>query len=356
MNMNNKKEMTEDSTILYGVPQVGYSACGVTPFPMCLKACANYLGQDVSYDYTMAASGSGFRLIWDTTCWNGGNVDVIFTYDHPAEIFRLGSNSLGWKYNLLGRDKKSKKEDFTKFITEQLDKGLPCIALGIIGPPEACIITGYRNNGEVLIGWNFFQDNPEFGGSVTIDASGYFVTDSWWENPDTVAVMSVGEENEQSFTAKDVIKNGISALEGRKKGKYAKGISAYDAWAKAVSDDSQFPENAIIPILTERLMCQADAMDCLLDGRHNTSKYLEHTFGPDSSHHTTAKFIIDDFNRIVGNIQKMANLLGGWERNETQMKNFAKKEIREQIVTLINDSKSADMRALENLKMLYNNM
>ena len=54
------------------------------------------------------------------------------------------------------------KSEFISFIKAKIDSGFPCIALGIIGPPEACIITGYRNNGDVLLGWNFFQDNPEY--------------------------------------------------------------------------------------------------------------------------------------------------------------------------------------------------
>ena len=35
-----------------------------------------------------------------------------------------------------------KKEDFTDFIRREIDAGNPVIALGVIGPPEACVITG----------------------------------------------------------------------------------------------------------------------------------------------------------------------------------------------------------------------
>jgi hypothetical protein len=80
-----------------------------------------------------------------------------------------------------------------EFTTQRLDKGFPCIALGIIGPSEACIITGYRENGDVLLGWNFFQDAVEFASQVTFDQSGYFITSKWWENDSTIAVISMGE-------------------------------------------------------------------------------------------------------------------------------------------------------------------
>jgi len=77
------------------------------------------------------------------------------------------------------------KDAFIAFIKERIDNGVPVIALGIIGPPEACVITGYRGNGQTLLGWNCFQDSPEFASSVTFDESGYFITSSWWENRDS---------------------------------------------------------------------------------------------------------------------------------------------------------------------------
>lgn len=67
---------TEDSVVLYGVPKAGYGVYRCTPFPICLNSCANYLGKDVDYDYVMVAIGAAFRLVWNTSYWDGGNVDV----------------------------------------------------------------------------------------------------------------------------------------------------------------------------------------------------------------------------------------------------------------------------------------
>lgn len=264
-----------EQAILLGVTKVEYGANGVTPFPMCLKSCANYLGMDVGYDYIMSASGAAFRLTWNTKSWDGGNVGTIFTFDHPAKIFQLGLEALGCEYNLIGRSSKTKKAEFVDFIRSRIDAGIPVIARGVIGPPEECIITGYRDGGNTLLGWNFFQDNPEFSGGVTFDESGYFITDSWWENPNTNAVMSLGEITREKFSPKTILQNAIEAMIGRKAGNYAKGIAAYDAWAKAILKDNEFPENAVLPILAERLMCHGDAMDCIADGRHNAAIYMK---------------------------------------------------------------------------------
>lgn len=218
----NRNQHNQSQGILLGVPRVQYCPEELTPFPACLKACANYIGIDVSYDYTMAASGAAFRLTWDETEWNLGNVDSVFTYDDPERVFRQGIESLGCFCRLLGRESSTKKSEFIAFIKSQIDKGNPVIALGIIGPPEVCIITGYRNGGETLLGWNFFQDNPEFNRDITIDESGYFITERWWDNADTVAVMALEPADGKKADIKTILSNAIEAMTGRKYGNYAK--------------------------------------------------------------------------------------------------------------------------------------
>jgi len=48
---------------------------------------------------------------------------------------------------------------FRRKIIESIDQGKPLIALGVVGPPEACIITGYDENGDGLRGFGVFQTN-----------------------------------------------------------------------------------------------------------------------------------------------------------------------------------------------------
>ncbi|MNY80557.1 hypothetical protein D3C86_2216490 [compost metagenome] len=48
----------------------------------------------------------------------------------------------------------------------------------------------------------------------------------------------------------------------------------------------------------------------------------------------------------------MAELLGGWGRGEKQLRNLARRDIREEICTLIDTCKEADQRGLETLRQL----
>ena len=134
--------------ILYGVTKVGYGAYGsCTPYPICLKSIANYLGEDVEIHDIMVGCGAAFRLTWNVTGWDGANVDICYTYDDFDKVYRLGVESLGRAYKTLGRGPDTPKEAFVRFIREQIDQGRPVIATGIIGPPEACIVTGYQDEG-----------------------------------------------------------------------------------------------------------------------------------------------------------------------------------------------------------------
>ena len=343
-----------EQAILLGVPKVEYSGDGITPFPRCLKACANYLGMDVGYDYVMAASGAAFRLTWDTKSWNCGNVDTIYTFDDPSQIFRMGIESLECEYNLIGRTPETKKTEFADFIKAKIDAGIPVIARGVIGPPETCIITGYRDGGDTLLGWNFFQDNPVFAGDVTFDESGYFITDQWWENSDTNAIMSLGEMTGERFTPKTVLQNAIEVMTGRQLKCCAKGISAYDAWAKAILDDGEFPKNAILPILAERLMCHGDAMDCIADGRHNAASYIKGLIPVYPAYQAQLEKTAMLFMKVWRTFGKMAEILGGWQRGENEMRMFAKPQVRKQIAEIIYEAKNADEKALGMIKDLVN--
>jgi hypothetical protein len=363
---------SENSVVLYGISKVEYGPDGCTPFPMCLKSCANYLGQDISLDFTMVSTGAAFRLTWDTASWNAGNVDTMHTFDEPEAVYRLGTEALGRDFDMLARatntcgiefsncKKSDNKDDFIRFIKEQIDKGFPCIALGIIGPPEACIITGYRENGAVLLGWNFFQDMSEFASHIKTDESGYYITDKWWENECTLAVMSMGEVTRPLVSTKTILENAIRVMTGRYDKKsgciYAKGIAAYDEWKKAILKESEFPPNAIMPILAERIMCHGDAMDCLGDGRLNAVKLMNKLAEELPEHKDLCKSAAGYFSKVVSNIWKMAELIGGYDRSEQQMQNLARTDVRQKTAALIDECKEADSKALDVLKQLVEAM
>lgn len=349
-------QKSEDSCILLGVPKVQYCAEECTPFPSALKACLHYMGQDISYSYLMAASGASFRLRWNTTCWDGGNVDIAFIYEDLNEAYRRSFKAAGRSFRLLERQGSTTKDDFISFIKSEIDEGRPVIALGIIGPPEACIVTGYRDNGTTLLGWNFFQDNSEFAKDVEIDETGYFISKKWWGNPDTIAVMAIDEEEKAGTDLKGILQNACEILTKEKIGDFAGGQEAFDVWARAISDDSQFPKGAVLPILFERLMCQGDAMDMLGEGRYYAANFMEWAAKQNESIKTKCLEAVRYFKEEAGMAHKMCELLGGWQRGEEQARKLADPLIRNEIAKLIGGAKKYEANACELLKSIVTNL
>ena len=347
-------EKTEQSCILFGVPKVAYSFEECTPFCVALKACLNYMGQQIDYAYVMAATGAAFRLRWNTGEWDGGNVDILNICEDRFEALRRGFEAAGRSCRILSREG-SNKEEFIRFIKAEIDEGRPVIALGIIGPPEACLITGYQENGNKLLGWNCFQDNQEFARGVTYHETGYFITNDWWDNAMTIAVMSVGEYQERPLNPKQVLVNGIEILqkekvvfiENGKTTEYAGGQKAYEAWAKSVGNDKEFPQGAILPILYERIMCQGDAQVMVGEGRSYAACFME-WFGktyPDvaESCNRAAKY----FRLAAESAFRMNEPKGGFMQDEVTTRKFAEPEVRKQIVALINGAKEYEAKACE---------
>jgi len=346
------KHTSEGSTVLYGVPKVHYGAYGgCTPLPIAMKAAANYMGMELDYEDAIVQCGAAFRISWNETRWDGGNVGDELAFDDPQKVFRLAIESMGYKCNLLTRTPSTTKQDFINFIKSKIDIGTPVMARGIIGPPEMGIIAGYRDNGNNLMGWNVFQEYQDVAKNVSFDESGYYITSHWWENPCTNAVMSYSKANGNRFTTKTIIENAIEVMTPRRHDDYAKAGYAYDAWKKAILNESDFAENMLSPLLIERLMCQSDAMDCLADGRHSAHKFFSKLADKEPSQHLY-KQLAGQFAKTATAAHKMFEILGGWERGEAQMKALQKPETRQRLAALIDECKASDEKALEILGKL----
>lgn len=341
----------DDMAILYGVPKVAFGLGGCTPLALCVNACAEYLGVRTDYARIMAESGAAFRLTWDTSCWNGGNVDVIFTYDDPAKIYRNGLRAMRRDFQMLGRSPETKKEDFKEFIRTGIEAGCPVIALGIIGPPEACVVAGYRDGGDTLMGWNVFQEYPEHRARVRFMENGYFMTESWWENPDTLALFATDGKEAAPLMPAKVLRNAAEVMEGRMCGKYAKGLMAYDAWRDALLCERDFPRGAVMPLLVERMICQGDAMDCVADGRHNAAKYLRMLADEYPEYSEKLLAAAREFESTLSLVNgEMWVRMGGRGLEEEQLHRLADHGIRREFAEMIDSMKAHDGRALEYMR------
>lgn len=345
-----------DGVVLHGVPKVSYfnNPPELTPFISSLRACLTYAGQSMSYARLLSGSGAAFRLMWNREMWDGGNVDILVCRQENMEPLNLAFFTAGRKSTFLKKDDGNKAE-MTTLIREEINAGRPVIGFGIIGPPEACVITGYHESGEVLLGWNFFQDFPEWKGSLDTDPCGYFVRRGWYEHSQTIGVMAVGDAGplpDKRIFLRDTLKLAVEMMSPHEVRQRAGGLSAYDEWARAILDESQFPKDAPLPMLMERLMCHGDAFTMVSEGRAYAGMFLAEEADQFPEYRCELLGIAESFQKEHKTAWEMPQHHVSLGMGEPQAKAFALRKNREAIAELIRRCKELDSRALEKIKCL----
>lgn len=351
----------QDSTILYGIRKIEHGAYGSsTMFPICIKAVSEYLGDNVSYASIMAATGAAFRLVWNQADWDLSNIDIYHTLRESNDIYSYGARALGRAFSFLGRDEHTTKEAFTDFIKSNLAKGNPVIALGIIGPPEPCIVAGYDTDEDAVMGWNFFQNDPQFASAATTMDNGYFRCSTWWENTDTQAVMCMGDLTGTPYGDEKILKMAAAVMEAREECTYAKGLQAYDAWRHMLLDEKWFKNNCGFDTLFSRLLVVNDAIGCIGDGRKWAAAYLEELaarYAKAENAHTrdmvqACLSAAAHFRAVSSIAGEMMSLIGDWSDTGKMLQNLANRSVRENLGKLIDSARREDTAAYEQLRLI----
>lgn len=361
---SNTNHVDHNSCVLYGIPRVFYGRAvenqlQFTPFPMCLQVVLSYIGQEVHYSHLMAATGQSFRLTWNPDTWDIRAVDDRNIYHHPMKTFEAALRYVGRDYLLLNKDDKDyEKADFMELIKSEIDRGYPLIALGVFGPPDATIITGYKKDGEILLGQSLVQEHLEFSNDIRIDRSGYFECRDWWKS--TIAVMSIGDVIEPTLTMKQLFENGLSILLDDEKhvtdrGQYFNGQKAYESLIKMLSNDNEFPSTLQYPSLINKMIAFRDAVSMIWDGRSYASGFIR-WFGQEN------KSVEDESNtcsmlmsKVVAKCVFINELLGGLSGEECALK-LADKSIRSKVITELEQAKYYELEASKYLKIMIDKL
>ena len=250
--MDYSKEETGETfrrRVLQGVQKIGYSAADGTPmlnqFCGSFSAALSALGADSSLDYTFvaAASGAAFRMLWKQG-WHPDNVDLSHLHEEAflpmrrafeaagcsAEICMCRDSKAAWQGEFRGVRLRTEQEAWQD-ITASIDRGMPVLALGVIGPPECCIVTGYDEEDRALLGYNYFQEHAKEEG-LSIDPDGCFRKRGWYDNTPAYFVLrgfqpvAVDESKYRTILQRAVDLALMPTSNGR-----AAGLEGYRAWA-----------------------------------------------------------------------------------------------------------------------------
>jgi RNA polymerase sigma-70 factor (ECF subfamily) len=254
--------------VLDNVPLVGFHTGCFCLFAGCMASIMEYLGDPVGYDLLMGVSGGAWYLLWE---WSPDNVDLLILGEEPV---RRTFAALGYNHEVvLGRpEDPSAGAGWRERIAASVRGGRPAIAMGVVGPPECCVVAGYDRRGEVLVGHSYFHDGSR----------GYFRKGDWYDEcHGVILVGDKGEAPPRQQVLQDALEYAIRLGRsrelavrpaGREPLQRTSGLAAYEAWADAMLDDSRFPKGDPEALEFAR-MVHEDAL-CVLMGRRAGAGFL----------------------------------------------------------------------------------
>lgn len=372
--------------LLEEVPRVHFYDGGThapesEPFSSCLRACLEFMGDDRGYTkisvggspwelsktyvYIMGTSGAAFRLTWNSKRWDLANTSINVMASDPLEPIHRAFEAVGRAYEAVGNRRNkfmgheetdffSVHEEYDYFrprIVESIgDRRRPVLAFGVIGPPECCVITGYDEHGEVIMGWNFFQDFPELNAGVQFEPSGMFRKRDWF--PDTLGLIIIGEEQEkppQREIYREALKWALEIAHTPKVHDYHSGLAAYTAWAQALLQDDAFPPDDMA-VLREHHMVHNGGLGALAEARWYASLFLnelaEHE--PIMADHLSAA--ADCYQAQHDLMWEIWNLMGGNDFSDDRVRQLAEPAVRQQIAPLILRARDKEAEAADYLE------
>jgi hypothetical protein len=225
--------------VIEGVRKLSWDTGEMCEFASALVAALEVLGTDVAYPFVVGTSGAAFRFTLEPGAWNFGNYSIRNISADPYEPMRRALDATGHVYTIV--EQGSRDED-TARIVASLDAGAPVLAYPVVGPSDCCVITGYDEGGEVLLGWSTYQNIPD-DHDYPHDATGYFRKPGWHDN--LQGYILIGEKQTPPPLRQiylDALAWAVKLLRTPAVNQYATGLEGLRVWAEEMTQAQYFPE------------------------------------------------------------------------------------------------------------------
>ncbi|HYF91635.1 MAG TPA: AraC family transcriptional regulator [Symbiobacteriaceae bacterium] len=354
--------------MLENVPRVGFYNGGdqcpeQIPFPSCLAACVRYMGDDYPWlpleahgarwrlnyanVHILGASGMAFGLLWKTG-WHINNTDLMMVAD-PREIIRRAFESVGYTYEVVPKTGRSDDTTFRAKIAESLRGGRPVLGFGVVGPPVCCLITGYDEGGDVVLGWSYFQDDPEFNTGVTFEPAGYFRKPRWGR--DTKALIIVRDKVQSAAAGernRDTLRWALQIIRTPKAFGRHSGLAAYPVWAKQVLRGESFPFGGEAAKRAHHEVHDAVAA-VLAECRLRAAIFLRTMAEGEPAMRADLLAAADLYTQEHDLLERLRELSGGGGNPEA-FRQFADPAVRKELAQLILQARDLDSQAAEQIE------
>jgi hypothetical protein len=249
------------------------------------------LNEDSAFNFEFFAGVTGdlFTQVWIEPKWQYNDSYSTVCRDTQVPI-RAAFDACGYKYEYITEDEiKNNKNKYIRRIVESIDNGYPVLTFGIVGPPICSIICGYDENGEILIGWSQFTDEPSDDNPMDLKVSqNYFSKRNGLDN--STALIFITDKVSKPLVSDSISKSllniprlvNMQSIAGKNGTILNFGIRAFIGWAESLLSDKDFTDEKqlMIPLDT-----YGSCMVMLGTNMHCVKNYLDHALSlcPDIS-------------------------------------------------------------------------
>ncbi len=265
--------------ILEGVDRLSWGKGMDCPWAGALYAALKYMGETYTYHQIMGMSGACYRVCF-TDVWDWSCTDALVAYDYATPLY----NSLGYSFRFAERLEKQERKAERQAIMEDIQNGVPVLAINLRVAPEWGVITGYTENGNRLLCRTYFDGEifsvleREDAGSteerqtVYEDNKGYLFSDFW-----PFIIAHFGEKGETPSPL-SILKTSLKVLtesfSAPPRDCYRQGKDAYASWMESLSRESDFQLESDRDNVCRRLDVNDSMLLNLEDARRAAASYL----------------------------------------------------------------------------------
>lgn len=219
-------------------------------FPSCMRSVMAALNEDSVYDFSFFAgiSGDFFTQSWLKPEWRY-NDSYSNVCKHTLKPIQYAFDACGYEFTYVSaKEIQTNKDQMVKQITDSIDRGLPVLTFGIVGPPVCSIICGYAEEGNVLIGWSQFTGETIDDEIIDqVSSENYFQVRNGLDQSE--ALIFIGRKKEQpsiSECYQKAIQNIEVLAELKSTDEILLNKDAFDAWADSLLEDKYFENEGML--------------------------------------------------------------------------------------------------------------
>lgn len=226
-----------------------------------IYAALKYMGETYTYEQIMGMSGACYRIAF-TEVWDWSAVDALVAFDYSTVLFK----AIGYEQVWASRIDKEQRSIERKNIMQDISNGKPVVAINLRIAPEWGVITGYKEEGKVLLCRTYFDKE------ILNENIDYLETDFW-----PFLITHFGEKKEKHSDYQiliDSLATLVDSFNAPIQRGYYQGAQAYQKWIEGLRNNSLWNENNSKEDIDRRIMVNDYLLLNLIDARRCAATYL----------------------------------------------------------------------------------